>query len=69
MITIIIYDKRQKEISQITGEDLFIKIIDGIQCICKDTSNAYFDSYSILYTVPRNFFLEKKVKDENHPKT
>lgn len=59
MTRIIIYSEDRKLINKITGEGLFIKIIDGIQCICKDTSNAYFDGYSILYTIPRNFFLEK----------
>lgn len=64
MTKITIYNKDRKFINQITGEGLFIKIIDGIQCICKDTSNAYFDGYSILYTIPQNFFLEK-IQDEN----
>lgn len=64
MTKITIYSEDRRFINQIIGEGLFIKIIDGIQCICKDTSNAYFDGYSILYTIPKNFFLEK-TKDEN----
>lgn len=65
MIKITIYNEDRRFINQITGENLFIKIIDGIQCVCKDTSNAYIDGYSILCTIPKNFFLEK-TKDENN---
>ena len=47
------------------GEGIYIEIKDGIQCICKDTSWEHFDSDMIIYTVPRNFFLIEKQKNEN----
>lgn len=54
MTKITIYSEDRK----ITGENLFIKIIGGIQCIYKDTSNTYYDKY--LYTTKKLLFRKNK---------
>lgn len=54
-----------EKVLEVKGEGIYIKIKDGIQCICKDTSWGHFDSEMIIYTVPRNFFLIEKQKNEN----
>ncbi|EKB58389.1 hypothetical protein HMPREF9700_01841 [Bergeyella zoohelcum CCUG 30536] len=64
MVKITIYNEDRRFIDRITGDNLFIKIIDGIQCICKDTGNSVIDSYSIIYTLPKNFFIIKETENE-----
>ena len=54
-----------EKVLEVKGEGIYIEIKDGIQCICKDTSWSHFDSEMIIYTVPRNFFLFEKQKNEN----
>ena len=54
-----------EKVLEVKGEGIYIKIKDGIQCICKDTSWEHFDSEMIIYTVPRNFFIFKKQENEN----
>lgn len=49
-----------EKILEVKGERIYIKIIKGIQCICKDISDAYFDGEIIIYTIPRNFFIIQK---------
>lgn len=64
MVKITIYNEERRFIDRVEGNNLFIKIIDGIQCICEDTSDGYFDSFSIIYTVPKNFFIVKEIGNE-----
>ena len=54
-----------ERVLEVKGEGIYIEIKDVIQCICKDTSWEHFDSDMIIYTVPRNFFLIEKQKNEN----
>lgn len=69
MNTIEILNEKLEKVLEVKGEGIFIQVKDGIQCICKDTSCAYFDRISILYTVPRNFFIIKKIEDEDNDKS
>lgn len=64
MTRITIYSEDRRFIDRVIGVGLFIKIIDGIQCICEDTSETHFDDYNIIYTIPRNFFVI--IEDENN---
>ena len=54
-----------EKVLEVKGEGIYIKIKDGIQCVCKGTSWSHFDSEMIIYTVPRNFFLIQKQENEN----
>ncbi|MFJ1431922.1 hypothetical protein ACILD7_02330 [Capnocytophaga canimorsus] len=46
------------------GEHIFVKIIDGIQCICKNISFGMIDDYRIVLTVPKNFFIKQTQEQE-----
>lgn len=59
-----VLDENLEIVWEFKSEHIFVKIIDGIQCICKFTSFGVLDDYRIVLTVPKNFFIKQIQEQE-----